>query len=212
MRLDPHPRYVAQALAMALCLSFAAHAQQAGGKSGKAGKAQVVAKSASEPAAPGSQPSRLLTRCPDTRTAARDSPGGPPAQAGPVAWLRNLDGNALVSVDSGLVSGSEGSLMNEYTRVITTGDASLVVSYCDGCDVPLEPNQRLEIRLNRPCAERILDVKAVLIDAAVIGTASAPFASAALAGSLPTGAGLLSGLGGSIAIVRGREDQVVSPN
>lgn len=214
MRLDSIFASIARVLAMVLCGCLPALAQQgtgAPGKGAEAGRALVRSASAAA-ASSGGQSSRLLTRCPETRTAARDSRDGQPAQVGPVAWLHGLEGNVLVSVDSGLIAGREGLTMSEYTRVVTTGTGKLVVSYCDGCDVPLEPNQRLEIRLTQPCARRALDVRAVLIDSAVIGSVSAPFASAALGGSLQAGAGVLGGLGGSIAIVRGREDDVVSPN
>jgi hypothetical protein len=131
-----------------------------------------------------------------------------------VAHLVELDGSSLVSVKSGLVAGSEGFPLRQGVRVITTASTKLIVAYLDGCEVKLNENQRYEVNIAKPCSERILDVKSILLPPATVGAALASpgfLSSAALSGGLQAGVGL-GGLAGTASLVRERMSDTVSPN
>ena len=73
------------------------------------------------------------------------------ARDGTVAKLVQMNGNVLVSRESGLATGNESARLLTGTRVITTANSNVVVEYDNGCRVRLEENQRFEVE-NRPCA------------------------------------------------------------
>lgn len=144
-----------------------------------------------------------------------------PAEGGervPIARLARVEGNALVSTDSGLVAGAQGQALAEGTRAWTTTNSSLIVSYCDGCSVSLKANQRIEISLDEPCSERLALVESILLEPAVVEgmtvAASSSMTAAVLSGVLPATTPLFGGLGlsGAIATIVNREDEAVSPN
>lgn len=137
----------------------------------------------------------------------------------PVAKLKTVEGNVLVSGEAGLASGDVAMRLVEGTRVITTASAKAVVEYDDGCEVALEPNKRLEIRLDKPCRERIAQAESILKEPAgmalAAGSAGAgTAAAAALSGSL-LGPGVLSGVvgvTGAATIANSRGERATSPN
>jgi hypothetical protein len=136
----------------------------------------------------------------------------------PVARLMRVEGNVLVSSDSGLVAGEQGQALQEGARVWTTTGANVVIHYCDGCDVPVKANQQIEISLDEACVERSALVESILLDPVVVEgmavAASGSMTAAVLAGVLPAATPLLGGVGltGAIAAIRNREDEAVSPN
>lgn len=139
-----------------------------------------------------------------------------PITGQPVAYLRQIDGSILVSTQSGLVAGDPALPLKVGTRVIATANSQVIVAYVDGCEVRLDPNQRLEIRLPLPCSERALDVKSILVETGVAGGmaalgSSGGLTSAALGGGLQA-TSALGGLAGTVAVVRERTGDTVSPN
>lgn len=136
----------------------------------------------------------------------------------PVARLRGVVGNVLVSGESGLSSAEESVALLEGSRVITTAEAKAVVVYRDGCEVALEANQRLEIENDLPCSERILLAQSIFLQpgglAAGAAGATGGAAAAVLGGALPA-AGLAAGtagLAGLATLAANRDDNPVSPN
>lgn len=133
----------------------------------------------------------------------------------PVARLRDVVGNVLVSGESGL-SSAEGSVaLLEGSRVITTAEAKAVVIYKDGCEVALGANERLEIENDLPCSERILLAQSIFLDAGGIALASAGGATAAVLGGTLPAAGLAAGtagLAGLATLVAARDENPASPN
>jgi hypothetical protein len=119
---------------------------------------------------------------------------------GTVARLVDMQGNVLVSRESGLASGNEQLRLLPGTRVITTARSEVVVEYDDGCRVRVKENQRFEVEHGKPCAlllaQDILAPVAIansVIPAVLIGAALLPYGGA---GSVPP----IGGSGGEIPI------------
>ena len=136
----------------------------------------------------------------------------------PVARLRGVVGNVLVSTESGLVSAEGSVALLEGSRVITTAEAKAVVVYNDGCEVALEANQRLEIENDVSCRERILLAQSIFLEpgalAAGAAGATGGVAAAVLGGTLPV-AGIAAGtagVAGLATLVANRDENPVSPN
>lgn len=160
-----------------------------------------------------------------TAQAPKNGSTNPTPEGTPVARLRAVEGNVLLSQESGLSSVEGPVPLVEGTRVITTAESRAVVVFNDGCEVMLESNQRLEIESDLPCKERILLAQSIFLEpgglalgaaaGGVAGGAAASGATAAvLGGSLP-GVGLAAGatgLAGLAALVETRESSPASPN
>ena len=146
-------------------------------------------------------------------------PQGGGAQAGagkPVAILEQLEGNVLVSHQSGLASANPSARLAGGTRVITTANSRATGRFDDGGVVTLRENQRLEIDAGAPCRERIARVHSIFAEPAGIAIAAgsagaAGGAAAAMLGSGAVGVGL-AGLGGLAALATARHETTVSPN
>jgi hypothetical protein len=93
-----------------------------------------------------------------------------------IAHLKDVHGNVLVSRESGLGSGGELAPLGPGTRVITTANANVVVSFDNGCQVQMHENQRLEIEKDKPCEALI--PQSIMADAA--GTGYGPLLFGAL--------------------------------
>jgi hypothetical protein len=76
---------------------------------------------------------------------------------GTIAKLVDMNGNVLVSRESGLATGNEGLRVTRDSRVITTANSQVVVLFDDGCRVRVEENQRFETRDDRPCGARLAE-------------------------------------------------------
>lgn len=197
MKVDRIVKAAAQGIALALLATSSPLAQQAA-EAPRAAKSKPAAAGIAKPA----------------RNGATDAtPVGTP-----VARLRGVVGNVLVSGESGL-SSAEGSVaLLEGSRVITTAEAKAVVVYKDGCEVSLGPNERLEIDNDPPCSERILLAQSIFLQpgglaAGAIG-ATGGAAAAVLGGTLPA-AGLAAGtagLAGLATLAANRDQNPVSPN
>lgn len=138
-----------------------------------------------------------------------------PAKA--VAHLRHVEGNVLVSQETGLASAEKGLRLEDRSRVITTANAKAIVAYDDGCEVTLEPNQRLEIRTETECAERLAQADTIFKEPAGIafasaGTGLAGGATAAALAGVGGGALGTAGISGLAALLISRQDTAVSPN
>ena len=68
---------------------------------------------------------------------------------GTIARLRDVNGNVLVSNDSGLATGGDALRLVPGTRVITTANSKVVIEYDDGCRVTLKENERFATILIR---------------------------------------------------------------
>ena len=165
---------------------------------------------------------RILVACGATLLASLTAPAQPRKPQGtpagtPVATLKSVEGNVLVSGEAGLGSADSKSRLVESSRVITTANATAVVEYDDGCEVKLEPNQRLEIDSDKPCKERVVQAESILKEPAglmLAGGAGAAggAAAAALTGSLGAGVVGVAGVAGVAAIGIARGDRNTSPN
>ena len=71
-----------------------------------------------------------------------------PKEEPPVATLKHVNGNVLVSGETGLASGDEATRVAKGARVITTANSEVTVVYDNGCEVKLKPNQRLRMLIN----------------------------------------------------------------
>lgn len=134
----------------------------------------------------------------------------------PVARLRGIEGNVLVSGETGLSSAEGAVRLLEGSRVITTAESRAVVVYDDGCEVTLEANQRHEVERDLPCGERILLAHSIFLEpggiALAAGAAGAGGAAAAILGGTLPAAGLAAGTVGLAALVAERDHTPVSPN
>ena len=125
----------------------------------------------------------------------------------PIAKLKDLHGNVLVSKSSGLAAGREGTQLTEGVRVITANSSDVVVQYDDGCEVRLKPNQRFQVERGKPCAVLVAQPESILATpegAAVTTVAGAAGVTAILLPSL--------GAAGLAAILERRSDRKVSPS
>jgi hypothetical protein len=116
---------------------------------------------------------------------------------GTIARLVDMNGNVLVSRESGLASGNEALRLLPGTRVITTANSEVVVEYDDGCRVKLKENQRFEVERGKPCA--------LLLAQNIVTTPSAGFLAPALVPALFGGAS--AGM-----LIDSRTRQSVSPS
>lgn len=165
------------------------------------------------------QPAQAAAKGQPAAARSAKSPGNGSAGATPVgtpvARLRAVVGNVLVSGESGL-SSAEGSVaLVEGSRVITTAEAKAVVVYRDGCEVALEANQRLEIDADLPCRERILLAQSIFVEPGGMAALAGAGGTAALLGGTLPAAGLAvgtAGLAGLATLVANREEKPVSPN
>lgn len=80
----------------------------------------------------------------------------------PIATLKDVRGNVLVSKASGLGAGGEGTRLAEGVRVITANSSEVVVKYDNGCEVRLKPNQRFQVERGKPCALLVAQPESIL--------------------------------------------------
>jgi hypothetical protein len=126
-----------------------------------------------------------------------------------VARLKDVNGNVLVSRESGLASGDESLRLAKGTRVITTAHSEVVIAYDNGCEVKLKENQRFEVVTGKPCAALIAQAESILMEPAGAATAATVGGLAAYGALLPA---LGNGLVGLAAIDGLRGGQKVSPS
>ena len=127
-------------------------------------------------------------------------PQPPKPRDGTIARLTDVNGNVLVSRESGLASGNEALRLMPGTRVITTANSEVVVEYDDGCKVRLKENQRFEVERGKPCAILMASPTTII---------PAPVAVAGI-GHIVVPA--LLGAGAVGALIDSRGGQSVSPN
>lgn len=199
MKLKPILKRAALVAAIALLTTSSPLAQK-GGETPKAGKGEPAAAKLAQARKNGS---------------ADGTPYGTP-----VARLRAVVGNVLVSDEDGLSSAEESVALTEGSRVITTAESKAVVVYRDGCEVVLEANQRLEIDSDLPCVGRIELAQSIFLEPGTVALAAgaagaAGGATAAVLGGAVPAAGLAAGtagLAGLATLVAAREENPVSPN
>ena len=126
-----------------------------------------------------------------------------------VAQLKDVQGNVLVSRESGLGAGREGLRLSKGMRVITTNKSSVIVVYDDGCEVKLKANERFEIQTGKPCAALAALPESILATPAGAAVAASAGSAAAFAAALPALGGALAGLE---ALRSMRESNPVSPS
>jgi len=124
-----------------------------------------------------------------------------------VARLKNVNGNVLVSRESGLAAGDEALRIAKGTRVITTANSEVTVVYDNGCEVKLKENQRFEITVDKPCRALATLPHSILLQPEGAALASATLGGAAFAAATPA-----LGVAGVAAILSARSEQTVSPN
>jgi hypothetical protein len=199
MKLERILKVAAQVAALALLATSSPLAQKAGDTPKAAKREPVAAKMAQSP----------------KNGSADATPYGTP-----VARLRGVVGNVLVSDEDGL-SSAEGSVaLTEGSRVITTAESRAVIVYQDGCEVVLEANQRLEINNDLPCSERVLLAQSIFVEPGAVALAAgaagaAGGATAAVLGGTLPAAGLAAGtagLAGLATLAATRDENPVSPN
>lgn len=126
-----------------------------------------------------------------------------------IATLKSVQGNVLVSGESGLASGDESLRLVEGTRVITTANAEVIVAYDNGCEVRLKENQRFEVETGKPCSALVAQAASILAEPAGMAAAGGATGLAAFSATLPAIGGGLTGLG---VIQTLRERASVSPS
>lgn len=219
MNLERILKRGAQAIALALAATLPVLAQpQAPAKAPAAASGVALRKAETLSVVPKAAPSKAApTKVASAKAKNGDIHSGPKGKE--VALLKSVEGNVLVSQASGLSSGDEAARLPEGSRVITTANSKAVVRYDDGCEVELKPNQRLEIDIDKPCKERIVQAHSILLEpggmALAAGSAGATGGAAAaiLGGSVATSAGLgVAGLTGMAALANARQENAASPN
>lgn len=83
------------------------------------------------------------------------------AFAQPMAQLKKVEGNVLVSTAQGAVAGVNDLAVPDKTLVTTTSNGYVNVVTPKGCTISLTPNQRLEVDVDKSC-----DALALLVTAA----------------------------------------------
>lgn len=180
----------------------------------------LAQKAGETPKAPQAKPAAVRTA-----QSPRNGTTNPTPEGEPVARLRSVEGNVLVSQESGLSSVEGPVPLVEGARVITTAESRAVILFKDGCEVTLESNQRLEIDSDVSCKERILLAQSIHLQPGGLalgaaasgvagGVAGGGATAAVLGGTLPA-AGLAAsatGLAGLAALVDTREGSPASPN
>lgn len=152
------------------------------------------------------------------KPSAKNGPADATPAGTPVARLRGLVGNVLVSDEAGLSSAEGLVALAEGSRVITTAESKAVVVYKDGCEVTLGPNQRLEIDSDLPCSGRIELAQSIFVQPGALAAGAAGAAggaSAAVLGGTVPAAGLAAGtagVAGLASLVSARDERPVSPN
>ena len=121
-----------------------------------------------------------------------------------VAQLKQLNGNVLVSRDTGMTAGAELLKVTNGTRIITTANSEVVVVFDNGCEVRMKENQRLDVESDKPCAGLVPANLAV-------APAGPGFAGLLIPGLLgASGAAAAGGVGGGLG--PGPTQFSVSPN
>jgi type 1 fimbria pilin len=136
--------------------------------------------------------------------------GSESAQA-PIAQLRDLKGNVLVSNATGMSAATDGQSIPNKVRVTTTAKSEVVIRFAEGCDVKLAENQRLDVDGCRPCAALVAAVQAVPVDVALGAVAPAAGATGVTGSSLLTTAAIGTTTGVGIYLLN-RNRRNVSPN
>ena len=126
-----------------------------------------------------------------------------------VAQLKDMQGNVLVSRESGLGAGRESLRLSEGMRVITTNKSGVTVVYDDGCEVKLKANERFEIQTGKACAALAALPESILATPAGATLAASAGSAAVFAATLP----VLGGAAAGLAALRSlRESNPVSPS
>ena len=127
------------------------------------------------------------------------------AFAQPMAQLKKVEGNVLVSTAQGAVAGVNDLAVPDKSLVTTTSNGSVDVVTPKGCTITLKPNQRLEVDVDKSC-----DALALLVTSAPGAVAlGAGGAVAGLSGTtIAVGLGVAVGVGLLIA----RNNRNSSPN
>jgi hypothetical protein len=144
-------------------------------------------------------------------------PGFAQTAAEPIAHLKGVSGNVLVSKETGLASGVESGALTKGSRVITTANSEVTVVYDNGCEVKLKPNQRFEVVTDKPCSELVARAESILTEPAgaiaAAGSAGAIAAGSSVAlSSVAVPLAAAGGLAGLAALQSQRESQAVSPH
>jgi hypothetical protein len=111
-----------------------------------------------------------------------------------IARLKDMKGNILLSRESGLAAGAEGTRLTEHTRVITTANSEVIVVYDNGCEVRLKENQRFEVDDGRPCAALVAMPQSILATPAGAAVASAAAGGVIFGTTLPALGGAAIGI------------------
>ncbi len=135
------------------------------------------------------------------------------------ARIEGLRGNVLMSQDSGLAAAVEGAWVTDGSRVIAMHGANVSLVYNDDCQVPLGQNQRVEVKSDVPCAQRIALTESmlpnqelqaqVIADAEGAGAGTVGGAGSGSLAALAGGAGLIGGLA---VLQSNRASRNVSPS
>jgi hypothetical protein len=110
-----------------------------------------------------------------------------------VAKLKDAEGNVLVSQGDAMVAGSNDQRLAVGQRIVTTGGATVTISYDAGCDIRLKENERFTVSVG-PCAVLAGQVESLGPAAGAIGGGTAGTTAAAAGGTTAGGLGL-SGAG-----------------
>ena len=134
-------------------------------------------------------------------------------QGGPsVAILKDRVGNVLVSRDDALVLAAKEQRLTVGTRVLTTAQAKVTISYDNGCDVRLNENERFTVAIG-PCAELMGQVESLGPAAGAIGGGTVGTLIGVGLGAAAGGAGMIAaGIIAGVSVYELTRKRPVSPN
>jgi hypothetical protein len=130
-----------------------------------------------------------------------------------IAKLADLHGNVLVSTSSGLAAANPSTALSDGVRIITTNKAGATVIFDDGCRVTMKENQRLEVKMDKPCEIRLAGLQSLLPGPAAPIIATGPVVAPAAAATIS--AGEVAGFGAFVGLAvldSRRNSRSVSPS
>jgi hypothetical protein len=105
-----------------------------------------------------------------------------------VGKLEDVQGLVTVSVGDQLINAFTGAALVVDTRIVTSSTGSVTLSFDNGCDIKLKPNESLTVKDGATCAALLASVGQVAAPAAATAVPAASVAVASTGGLLVGGA------------------------
>jgi hypothetical protein len=105
-----------------------------------------------------------------------------------VGKLEDVQGLVTVSVGDQLINAFTGAALVVDTRIVTSSTGSVTLSFDNGCDIKLKPNESLKVKDGATCAALLASVGQVAVPAATAPVVPAASVAVASTGWLIGGA------------------------